>query len=62
MHTPDGAKFSCLEDFANDGLHIGGQVQVMFALVPGALEYVRTGILRALAVTTASQSPGFSGN
>ena len=34
---------------------IGGQVQVMFALVPGALEYVRTGMLRALAVTTAAR-------
>src|SRR6516225_9455734 len=36
---------------------IGGQVQVMFALVPGALEYVRAGTLRALAVTTAERVP-----
>jgi tripartite-type tricarboxylate transporter receptor subunit TctC len=35
---------------------IGGQVQVMFALVPGAIEYIRAGTLRALAVTIATRS------
>src|SRR5205823_2448988 len=32
---------------------LGGQVQVMFATTPGTTEYVGTGKLRALAVTTA---------
>jgi tripartite-type tricarboxylate transporter receptor subunit TctC len=36
---------------------IGGQVQVMFAAMPSALEHVRGGSLRALAVTTAARSP-----
>jgi len=36
---------------------IGGQVQVMFSLLPGALEYIRAGTLRALAVTTAARLP-----
>ena len=35
---------------------IGGQVQVMFALVPGAVGYIRAGTLRALAVTIATRS------
>jgi tripartite-type tricarboxylate transporter receptor subunit TctC len=32
---------------------IGGQVQVMFSPMPAAIEYIRAGKLRALAVTTA---------
>jgi tripartite-type tricarboxylate transporter receptor subunit TctC len=35
---------------------LGGQVQVMFADMPSSIEYVRTGSLRALAVTTARRS------
>jgi len=35
---------------------IGGQVQVMFALMPSALEYIRSGSLRALAVTDGSRA------
>src|SRR5262249_42394514 len=35
---------------------LGGQVQVYFPTVPGAVEYVRTGKLRALAVTSATRS------
>ncbi len=35
---------------------IGGQVQVSFATMPAAIEFVRTGKLRALAVTTATRS------
>jgi tripartite-type tricarboxylate transporter receptor subunit TctC len=35
---------------------IGGQVQVMFSPMPSSIEYVRTGKLRALAVTSASRS------
>src|SRR5262245_35455762 len=34
---------------------LGGQVQVMFATTPGTTDYIRTGRLRALAVTTASR-------
>jgi tripartite-type tricarboxylate transporter receptor subunit TctC len=36
---------------------IGGQVQVMFAAMPSAFEYVKAGRLRALAVTTVTRSP-----
>ena len=32
---------------------IGGQVQVMFDLLPSSIVYIRTGKLRALAVTSA---------
>ena len=35
---------------------LGGQVQVMFADLASSIEHVRTGKLRALAVTTASRS------
>jgi tripartite-type tricarboxylate transporter receptor subunit TctC len=35
---------------------LGGQVQVMFASMPGSIEYIRAGKLRALAVTTATRS------
>jgi tripartite-type tricarboxylate transporter receptor subunit TctC len=35
---------------------LGGQVQVMFDTIPQAIEYIRTGRLRALAVTTATRS------
>ena len=37
---------------------IGGQVQVSFATMPAAIEFIRAGRLRALAVTTATRSPG----
>jgi tripartite-type tricarboxylate transporter receptor subunit TctC len=35
---------------------MGGQVQVMFDLMPASIEFIRTGKLRALAVTTAVRS------
>jgi tripartite-type tricarboxylate transporter receptor subunit TctC len=35
---------------------LGGQVQVMFATESSVIEYIRTGKLRALAVTTATRS------
>jgi tripartite-type tricarboxylate transporter receptor subunit TctC len=35
---------------------LGGQVQVVFGSVPGLIEYIRAGALRALAVTTATRS------
>jgi tripartite-type tricarboxylate transporter receptor subunit TctC len=36
---------------------LGGQVQVSFATMTAAIEFIRTGKLRALAVTTATRSP-----
>jgi tripartite-type tricarboxylate transporter receptor subunit TctC len=36
---------------------LGGQVQVYFDVMPSSIEYIRTGKLRALAVTTATRSP-----
>src|SRR5215471_4026754 len=36
---------------------LGGQVQVLFASTSSSIEYVRTGKLSALAVTTAMRSP-----
>jgi tripartite-type tricarboxylate transporter receptor subunit TctC len=35
---------------------MGAQVQVMFATMPASIQYVRSGALRALAVTTATRS------
>jgi tripartite-type tricarboxylate transporter receptor subunit TctC len=35
---------------------VGGQVQVMFAVILESLEYIRAGKLRALAVTSAARS------
>src|SRR5713101_6448213 len=35
---------------------LGGQVQVRFATTPSSIEYVRSGKLRALAVTSATRS------
>src|ERR1700676_443902 len=35
---------------------LGGQMQLYFAGVVGAIEYIRAGNLRALAVTTATRS------
>jgi tripartite-type tricarboxylate transporter receptor subunit TctC len=35
---------------------IGGQVHVIFSTVPAAIEYIKAGTLRALAVTTATRS------
>ena len=36
---------------------LGGQLQVMFDVMPGSIEHVRAGTLRALAVTTTMRSP-----
>ena len=36
---------------------LGGQLQVTIADLPPSIEHVRTGSLRALAVTTAERSP-----
>ena len=36
---------------------MGGQLQVMFDVMPEAIEYIRSGRLRSLAVTTAQRNP-----
>jgi tripartite-type tricarboxylate transporter receptor subunit TctC len=40
---------------------IGGHVQVMFGNIPSAIGHVRSGNLRALAVTTVTRSPALPG-
>jgi tripartite-type tricarboxylate transporter receptor subunit TctC len=35
---------------------IAGQVQLYFVTTPASIDYIRTGKLRALAVTTATRS------
>jgi len=51
VHVPYRGSAPALTDM------IGGQVQVMFDTLPSSIEHVRTGKLRALAVTTATRSP-----
>jgi tripartite-type tricarboxylate transporter receptor subunit TctC len=36
---------------------LSGQVQVMFDTIPAAIDYIRDGKIRALAVTTATRAP-----
>jgi tripartite-type tricarboxylate transporter receptor subunit TctC len=50
VHVPYRGQGPALTDL------LGGQVQVLFAATPGTTDYVRTGKLRALAVTTASRA------
>jgi tripartite-type tricarboxylate transporter receptor subunit TctC len=50
LHVPYRGAGSALTDL------LGGQVQVMFGTMPSSIEYIRTGRLRALAVTTATRS------
>jgi tripartite-type tricarboxylate transporter receptor subunit TctC len=50
VHVPYRSSAPALTDL------IGGQVQVYFAPMAASTEYVRTGKLRALAVTTATRS------
>ena len=50
LHVPYRGAAPALTDL------LAGQVQVMFAAMPAAIEYVRAGSLRALAVTTMSRS------
>jgi tripartite-type tricarboxylate transporter receptor subunit TctC len=50
LHVPYRGAGPALTDL------LGGQVQVMFGTMPSSIEYVRTGRLRALAVTTATRS------
>jgi tripartite-type tricarboxylate transporter receptor subunit TctC len=51
LHVPYRGAAPALTDL------LAGQVQVGFASMPSAIEYVRAGNLRALAVTTATRSP-----
>jgi tripartite-type tricarboxylate transporter receptor subunit TctC len=50
VHVPYRGQGPALTDL------LGGQVQVLFATTPGTTEYIRTGKLRGLAVTTASRA------
>jgi tripartite-type tricarboxylate transporter receptor subunit TctC len=50
VHVPYKGSAPSLTDL------FGGQVQVTFATMPAAIEYIRAGRLRALAVTTATRS------
>jgi tripartite-type tricarboxylate transporter receptor subunit TctC len=51
MHVPYRGSPPALTDL------LGGQVQVNFTLLPPAIEHIRAGLLRALAVTSAKRSP-----
>jgi tripartite-type tricarboxylate transporter receptor subunit TctC len=50
IHVPYRGSAPALTDL------LGGQVQVMFDLLPSSLEHIRAGRLRALGVTTATRS------
>ena len=50
LHVPYRGSAPALTDV------LGGQMQMMFDNLPTSIEYVRTGKLRALAVTTATRS------
>jgi tripartite-type tricarboxylate transporter receptor subunit TctC len=50
VHVPYRGQGPALTDL------LGGEVQVLFATAPGTTDYIATGKLRALAVTTASRA------
>jgi tripartite-type tricarboxylate transporter receptor subunit TctC len=50
VHVPYRGQGPALTDL------LGGEVQVLFATAPGTTDYVRTGKLRALAVTSAARA------
>jgi hypothetical protein len=50
LHVPYRGQGPALSDL------IGGQVQILFAAAPGTVDYVKTGKLRALAVTSATSA------
>jgi tripartite-type tricarboxylate transporter receptor subunit TctC len=54
VHVPYRGQGPALSDL------LGGQVQVYFATTPGTSDFVRTGKLRALAVTTPTRAEVFS--
>src|SRR6478672_1545196 len=51
VHVPYRGQGPAMSDL------LGGQVQILFAAAPGTVDYVKTGKLRALAVTTATRMP-----
>lgn len=51
VHVPYRGSGAALVDL------MGGQIQMMFENLPGAIQHVREGRLRALAVTSATRSP-----
>jgi tripartite-type tricarboxylate transporter receptor subunit TctC len=55
LHVPYRSQAPALIDL------LGGQVQVMFATAPGTTQYITTGKLRALAVTTAKPAEALPG-
>jgi tripartite-type tricarboxylate transporter receptor subunit TctC len=50
LHVPYRGDVPAITDL------LGGQVQVYFGTLSGSIEYIRSGKLRALAVTTAARS------
>src|SRR5712691_8751476 len=54
VHVPYRGQGPALSDL------LGGQVQVFFATTPGTSDFVRTGKLRGLAVTSPTRAEGFS--
>jgi tripartite-type tricarboxylate transporter receptor subunit TctC len=50
IHVPYRGESTALADM------LAGQVQVIFGTMPGTIEYIRSGRLRPLAVTTATRS------
>jgi tripartite-type tricarboxylate transporter receptor subunit TctC len=48
LHVPYRGQSQALSDL------LGGQVQILFAAAPGTADYIKTGKLRALAVTASS--------
>src|SRR5881394_1704837 len=51
VHVPYRGQGPALSDL------LGGQVQILFAAAPGTADHIKTGKLRALAVTTATRMP-----
>jgi len=54
VHVPYRGQGPALSDL------LGGQVQVFFATTPGTSDFIRTGKLRALAVTTPTKAEVFA--
>ena len=50
VHVPYRGQSQALTDL------LGGQVQILFAAAPGTADYIRSGKLRALAITSPSQA------
>jgi tripartite-type tricarboxylate transporter receptor subunit TctC len=56
IHVPYRGEAPALADMFD------GQVQVIFSTIPGTIEYIRSGRLRALAVTTPNAFGGAAGH